>query len=243
MMAGDPGAERSAGSRIYEVLKAEIIAGTLAPGQKLSERTMAERFETSRLPLRDAVQRLIAEGFMFADPRKGTRVATIPERDLEDLFDVRESLEVLAAKLAAARCDEASGERLRGHIADAKAALAAGDSRAVVASNAAFHEEVIAVSRNELLRSLMTPLNDKIRWVFGAYTARPLHVLVEDHERLCGLIVAGDVEAIADAAYVHVHDGRTPRAVPSIPVQRGTDGQAVDPLRADAETRVRAAGA
>lgn len=225
MTARDRGPERSARSRIYEVLKAEIIDGTLAAGQKLSERTLAERFETSRLPLRDAVQRLIAEGFMIADPRKGTRVATIAERDLEDLFDVRESLETLAAKLAAARCDAAGAERLRGHIADARAALAAGNAKAVVAANAAFHREVIAVSGNDLLRSLMTPLNDKIRWVFGAYAARPLDVLVEDHERLCRLIVAGDVRAIADAAYVHVHDGRSPQVeAPSIPTRERVDG-------------------
>jgi DNA-binding GntR family transcriptional regulator len=187
----------------------------------LSERTLADRFETSRLPLRDAVQRLIAEGFMLADPRKGTRVATIAERDLEDLFDVRESLEVLAAKLAAARCDSDSAARLRGHIADARAALAVGDARAVVAANAAFHEAVIAVSGNDLLRSLMMPLNDKIRWVFGAYTSRPLHVLVDEHARLCDLIIEGDLNAITEAAYVHVRDGRTPRAAaPEIPTRQ-----------------------
>ena len=204
--------ERSAGERIYLILKEEIIQGELAQGAKVSERSLAERFETSRIPLRDAVQRLIAEGFMTSDTRRGTMVTTIRPRDLDELWDVRESLEVMAARLAAERCDAEGRKLLRSRIKAARVALAKGDDREVVRANAAFHEAVIDVADNELLRSVMVPLNDKIRWVFGAYLARPLDQLVAEHAALYELIVSGDSEAIRKAAYVHVREGRERRA-------------------------------
>lgn len=107
MSVGSP----RAGDRAYARLRAEIIDGELAPGAPLGEIEQSERIGVSRTPLREALARLTAEGLVVA-PGRTARVAPLEREDVIALYELREALEVHAARLAARRRDPARFEEL-----------------------------------------------------------------------------------------------------------------------------------
>src|SRR5438874_11414386 len=89
--------------KVVDELRRRIIDGVYEPGDRLTEERLADDFGVSRNPVREAIRVLEAEGFLRAQPRRGDVVAQMSVQDVEDLFDVRMSLEELAARLAAQR--------------------------------------------------------------------------------------------------------------------------------------------
>lgn len=96
---------------LANILCEEIIRGQLKPGEKLSETAIASRFKVSRGPVREALRRLSERNFVDFVPNVGARVASTSLTDMLHLMEVRESLEVLAAELAAEKMT--AGERSR----------------------------------------------------------------------------------------------------------------------------------
>lgn len=99
--------------RAYQELRRRIVSTELAPGQRLVERDLAAELEVSRIPLREALRLLEADGLVVLVPHKGALVSPFTPADVRDLFDVRESLEALAARLTAERRDDAGLARLK----------------------------------------------------------------------------------------------------------------------------------
>ena len=93
-----------AGQRVHLQLRTEILNGDLAPGAPLGEVELSERFGTSRTPVREALGLLAADGLAEQIGGRGTAVSRISAADIEPLFELREALEVKAARLAAVRC-------------------------------------------------------------------------------------------------------------------------------------------
>ena len=90
-------ADQPLSAKIYEALRERIIEGALRPGERIRERELAEELNVSRIPIREAMPRLEAEGFIRTLPRRGAVVTEMTIGDVEELFVVRSSLEVLAA--------------------------------------------------------------------------------------------------------------------------------------------------
>jgi DNA-binding GntR family transcriptional regulator len=202
-------ADQSLSVKIYEVLRERIIEGQIAPGERIRERELAEEFSVSRIPIREAMPRLEAEGFVKTVPRRGAVVTEMTLSDVEELFVVRSSLEVLAAKLAAQACaDGASTERLFARLASAEQALAHSDDRAIAAANSAFHEEILSLSGNALLISLMGPINGRVRRLFRLEAERDQQVLCAEHKEMCHAIADGNTEWAGALAYAHVEHSR-----------------------------------
>lgn len=91
----------SLGEKAYLYLRGKILSGELAPGAALSEASIARELGNSRGPLREAVRRLTAEGFLRQGPNGGSLVVEFSRRDVAELYDLREALEVYAAGKAA----------------------------------------------------------------------------------------------------------------------------------------------
>lgn len=92
-----------ASQRVYEQLRAEIIDGDLPPGQILAEVEQSQRFGISRTPVREAIGRLAAEGLAEQQGGRGVVVSEVTVDDITPLFEVREALDIQAARLAALR--------------------------------------------------------------------------------------------------------------------------------------------
>jgi len=202
-------ADRSLRDQVYEELRERIIEGDLAPGRRLVERELAAELEVSRVPVREAVQRLESEGFLTVHARRGAVVTHLLGPDIAHFFDVRQSLEALAAGLAAERADEAGLTRLGDLLDAARRATLADDARAIAALNAAFHAEIVALSGNPMLVDIMEPLNGRLRWLFRL-TAHPDDhpVMCREHEAMYAAIRAGDPTEAARLAHAHVLDTR-----------------------------------
>ncbi|WFR85191.1 GntR family transcriptional regulator [Arthrobacter sp. Y-9] len=109
--------------RAYDALREDIISWRLAPGTVLAEVEQAERLGVSRTPVREALSRLTAEGLAVAERRRGVVVAELSVADLDQLFELRETLESRAAALAATRGDRERFARLREDFIAAEALL------------------------------------------------------------------------------------------------------------------------
>jgi len=94
-------AAQSIGEKAYAYIRRRILSGELAPGAALSEASIARELGNSRGPLREAIRRLTAEGFLRQAPTGGSVVVEFSRRDVAELYDLREALEVYAAGKAA----------------------------------------------------------------------------------------------------------------------------------------------
>ena len=88
---------------VFNTLREAILKGDLEPGERLMEISLANRLGVSRTPIREAMRKLELEGLVVMVPRRGAQVASITEKDLKDVLEVRTSLEVLATELACER--------------------------------------------------------------------------------------------------------------------------------------------
>lgn len=192
--------------QLREEIRDRIISGRLRPGHRLVERELAEEFGVSRLPVREAIRMLTGEGFVEAlSPRK-IIVKHLSRRDVEELFDVRESLEVLATRQATSRADRVGLRELARLLEQARLATLSGGPDTLSRANAAFHHHVIELAGNRLLASLIEPLEGRLRWIFQQIDDPA--VVWEEHRELCDAIISGDVDSAVACSLRHVRRNR-----------------------------------
>ncbi len=191
---------------IREKIRTGIAEGTWRPGARLVERDLAEDFGVSRVPVREALRALESEGFIELLPRRGAVVRALTRSVVEDLFDIREVLEALAARLVAARIDEQGVAELTAIVEDGLRALDAGDHTWAGSANTAFHETLLRLARNDSLRALLEPLTGRLRWLFRQTTDHER--LQAEHEQLLTALVLRDGEFAAAVALAHVRASR-----------------------------------
>ena len=137
--------------RLARQLSDDIASGVLGPGVRLDEKTVAERFATSRTPVREALGQLVALGLAERRPHRGVVVAALGPERLGHMFEVMTELEGTCARFAAERMSDAERDALvRLHAASATAA-AADDASAYVAHNRDFHQAIYAGTHNPFL--------------------------------------------------------------------------------------------
>ncbi|WP_223625431.1 GntR family transcriptional regulator [Microbacterium sp. EST19A] len=195
--------------RVYRGLLRTIIDGDLTPGAWLKERDLSERFEVSRVPVRQALQRLEVEGFVTMSRNRGASVTPVTMADVEELFDARLCIEPYATRLAATRvhAGEADPSGLRGLL---ERALAPAEVEELGASNLGFHREIVRLSGNRILERSLLPMLGRMEWMFRlTRTTREQEHDVE-HQQLLDAILAGRGEVAAAQAHAHIAQGREP---------------------------------
>ncbi|MGQ4485170.1 GntR family transcriptional regulator [Streptomyces sp. 372A] len=208
--AGDD-AGASHADRVERTIRAGILSGAHPPGSRLRERELSESLGVSRIPVREALTRLTGEGLVVMSPRRGASVRDLSLRDVAELFDLRLSLEVFAARRAAEACAAGGdGERLRAAMEAAEAATGRGDAAEIPAANTALHAEIVAMTGNRLLRDALQPSLGLVQWLFGLTGGRDPHVQCAEHRDICAAIHAGKPDLAAALAYAHIERGREP---------------------------------
>ncbi|MGN6404912.1 GntR family transcriptional regulator [Sinomonas sp.] len=194
--------ERPLREVIRDTLRSRIFEGHYAPGTRLIERDLASEFNVSRLPVREALRMLAQEGLLAERASRGSVVAGLSEKDVDDLFDVRLSLEVLACRLAAQRATPEDIERLEALLDRATDALARGSINEAHRENSEFHDEVTRIADNGFLRTALEPLQGRMHWLFRHVTDLP--ELVQEHRDLLAAIASGDPERAAGQSAHHI---------------------------------------
>lgn len=198
-------------AQVYVTIRERIIHGEYAPGSRLRERNLAIDLAASRIPVREALVQLQADGFVVTYPRRGAVVRQLTLRDIAELFDLRLSLEVFAARQAArAISDGHDPQQLRDGLAAADAATESRDADAIALTNAALHEIIVATTGNILLRDIMRPISGRTRWLFRLTSDRDPGDQQHEHHELFAAILDGDVEMAGAIAYAHIERGRRP---------------------------------
>ena len=190
---------------VYAALLDAIFTGRIRPGSRLSVPALAARLGVSRSPVREAVQRLIAERLAREEPRRGAVVASVGTAGLARLYEVREVLEGMAARLAV----ENRGRRLVTELGSVLAAHErAVDSTALDAHTEAdmrFHGLIRAASANPELISMLDAIQTRVRlaMVTTTVTAGPRRAL-QDHKAILAAISAGDPDLAERRAREHI---------------------------------------
>lgn len=171
--------------RIFEALQNAIVTGDIKPGEKLREPELARRFGTSRGPLRDALRRLEARRLVTNRPNSGARVVSLSPAQLVELYQVREALEGMTARLAATNM---TGEEI-GELSDLldrhedEVRRKDGAEYFQQEGDLDFHFRVAEGCRNELLRSSLCEdhyhLMRLYRHKFSSRHGRPRNALAE----------------------------------------------------------------
>ncbi|GAA4783858.1 GntR family transcriptional regulator [Microbacterium gilvum] len=193
-------------TRIAHHLREQIITGELAMGSKLNEREIAERLAVSRVPVREALPILEAEGFITSQPRRGAVVHTFTLVDAQEVFDLRRQLEPLAAEFAARRAaDGADVTAMRQALefAHAPASALPPSTR-----NSDLHEEIIRLAGHALLERVSSLLNGRVRWLFRLTPERDTTAMWQEHKDIVDAIVAGSADLAAMLTAAHVERAR-----------------------------------
>ena len=139
---------------IRDQLIDDILSGRLAPGDRIIEARVAEAFDVSQAPVREALRDLDVLGFVASSPFRGTIVRRISVEELVQLYPIRAALEGLAAREAATRISEATINKLQKLLETMRSIAAGGDDRRAVEADFAFHLTIVEASGNRLLQQI-----------------------------------------------------------------------------------------
>jgi DNA-binding GntR family transcriptional regulator len=194
---------------VYEALVELVVGGGLRPGQHLVESDLARQLGVSRQPVREALHRLEAEGWVDLRPSQGAFVHVPTDREVDQLLDVRELLEAETARLAARSVTPEAIAALRAIWQDGVAATESGDVDRVVAANSALHAEIAALAGNDVLADLAGIVSRRMRWYYRLVAPARGHESWAEHQQLIEAVEAGDEERAAAIARTHNERTRT----------------------------------
>ncbi|MGO2931760.1 GntR family transcriptional regulator [Microbacterium sp.] len=202
-MAALPGELESA--RVARMLREDIVLGRRAPGSRLVERDIATALSVSRLPVREAIRKLAAEGLVHPRPRTWAVVREYTVDDVSDFSEMRSAVETLLFVLAAERHDESGLARLAEILEREQDAADAGDLESAREAAGHFHEQMVVLSGNEVLMELIDVFATRLKWIFGQHEDPT--VMAVSHRRLFEAIAARDVPLVTRLVGEHLDAG------------------------------------
>lgn len=219
----EPVERRSTAAIVADRIRTAIMRGTFPPGTQLGEVELAARLGVSRGPLREAMQRLVAEGLLRSERHRGLFVRDLDAADVRDVHHARASVERAAGLLLIDGDRERAADLLAAALADMEEAVRAGDPVAVADADHAFHTELVAASGSPRLRRMADGLLVETRMCLAALqqTAPPADGLLAEHRELVDAIRAGDRDRLTATLDAHMADAvdriLAPVAVPGRP--------------------------
>lgn len=210
IIAGESNAPDSQ-ERAYEYIKEGILAQRFLPGHPLRAQELAQALALSRTPIREALGRLAQEGLVERLGGWGFTVRALTVQDVLDLFNVREALEVEAARAAMENVSDADVANLEGLLAQSRRALDKGKLVESIRLARRFHVAIAQASGNRLLLQMLQGINDRIHIVGVALLASmPDRAKQVHHENLSILngFTNRDARAVERAVRAHIHRSR-----------------------------------
>jgi DNA-binding GntR family transcriptional regulator len=192
--------------RVTEQIRTMILGGRLRPGERLVEESLSAELGVSRVPVREALLALTAQGLVRIEPRRGATVAEVTPRIVAELVEVRALLEGLNAKLAAQRHDPEIVGLLRDTLERGNEAAKAGTREELARLNAEFHERLAEASRNSVLSDVMRGLRERTSLAFAVNGRERAREDWQEHSGILAAVIAGDSELAALLANRHVHN-------------------------------------
>jgi len=193
---------------VCESIISGISDGILQPGERIMEIQLSEELGISRTPVREAIRKLEQEGRVVMIPRRGTYVADITLKDITQVYEIRISLDMLAASLAAERITDEEIEEMNRQLLMTGQYAQRGEIDKVVACDSVFHDILYRAARNERLLNIINNLRDQMTTIRSRSLVHPgrLNDTLAEHKALLEAIASRDPETAANAARVHIEN-------------------------------------
>lgn len=210
-----PVEQRTLSDEAVDKLRAAIRSGTLAPGAKLVERDLADRLGMSRIPIREAIQRLIEEGLVRKEPHRSTYVYVPTRQEIEEICSLRVLLERFVAERVMERWQPEHEQTLRRIVKEMRAASERRDLQEVYECDYQFHLTMWKIADHSLLFEVISSLRSRIsRFLYEANSTfyqlqvDAIAVHVGAHDDLIDVLTSGDPERAKDTITKHVLSGK-----------------------------------
>ncbi|MFK4441858.1 DNA-binding GntR family transcriptional regulator [Caballeronia udeis] len=189
---------------LYEQLKEMAVLYTIRPGERVNELELAAKFDVSRTPLREALNRLVAENLLHFVPNRGFFVRELHRQDIFDLFELRRSIESSAVLLAVERADLKDIRALRKFWKDVMKSKVQAPAAELTSRDEEFHVRLVALSgNNEMVRALYG-INARIHFVRWVDLEQRGHDAFSEHLDILDAIEARDVERCRELTETHI---------------------------------------
>lgn len=193
---------------VFQTLRGAILKGDLKPGERLMELQLASKLGVSRTPIREAIRMLEQEGLAVTIPRKGAEVAKMTEKDMEDVLEIRLSLEGLAVRLSCEKITPVTLQELKVAMEDFEEKTKTGQFVEMAKSDVKFHEILYKASNNPKLQQLLSNLREQM------YRYRVEYLkddgiyprLIEEHQKMYNALKAKDQELAVSYVEKHLHN-------------------------------------
>ena len=198
-----------ASDSVYQILRDSILTQVFKPEERLNVKDLADKLGVSFTPLKEAINRLVAEGLIEINPRSGTYVTGINERDLAETFEIRVALECLAAEKAIDRVTPEALSKLKRLIADLEKPVSTDLERSTHnQNNVELHDLIIELSGNRKLVDFYQRLNAHIKIARIHYSRHDWEQRMEqekeEHREILDAFEARDRDRLVKALRTHI---------------------------------------
>ncbi|WP_116042406.1 GntR family transcriptional regulator [Amycolatopsis palatopharyngis] len=204
----EPVSRESTAAIIARQLRDAIMNGSLPPGTQLGETELAARFQVSRGPLREAMQRLVSEGLLRSERHRGLFVIDLEPSDVYDIYVARSAIERAAAILILRGDREAAAAVLDESVRDMATAADDDDPTALSEADLRFHEALISASGSRRLVRMARTLLIETRMCLSLLqqTYQRVEERVNEHNRIIEAIREGDQDTVLALLEAHMED-------------------------------------
>lgn len=191
---------------IFQSVRDAILRQELKPGQRLMELQLARDMGVSRTPVREALHKLILEGFAVVIPRRGVHVARISPDDIHEHYEIRGQMEALACKLAAEKATGDQIAEMEKCLAREAESLMNDDIITTINADIALHDLIYKASHNDRLRSMLNSLQEhSYRWRVTATSVPGVKKnSLEEHRGIVESIKRHDHELVEKLVRSHI---------------------------------------
>lgn len=195
----------------YEALRDSILTGHLAPGDIVNEMALAKELGISRTPVREALLELSSQGLVEILPRKGVRIKYFTERDVNEVCEIRELIELAVVEGLARRGAGRFVKRLETALKQQREALKTGDMIEFLNADRLFHVCLTGLTDNRRLRKILENLGDLIHVMGKEGLTREGRVaeVLEEHADVVHCIKRGKIGEAKEAMRLHLQKSRT----------------------------------
>ncbi|MFT3889547.1 MAG: GntR family transcriptional regulator [Arachnia sp.] len=199
--------QASLGDQVADALRRAIISQEVAPGSRLIELNLADKYGVSRGPIREAFAKLQAEGLIQAG-RRGAFVIGITDRDIAELYSLRETIELMATRLLVARRDEVDWRSFEECLSAMRKAAERSDHAEFSRCDIAFHATLYAQAGHRRLLDVWKSYERTFEVVLEQSGRQGLELMAgaEDHEHLLQTFRESSVEECCAAVELHVQN-------------------------------------
>jgi DNA-binding GntR family transcriptional regulator len=206
-VAGDhPLAFRTKSQAVYEQLRDWIVHGQLGPGDAVDQERLAESLNVSRMPLRQALQRLESDGLIERQPHRTAVVTGFSQSDIQDIYAARSVLEGLLAEKGSSALDAPGLARLAAIYAKTAIAVPADDGDAFVHLDWEFHQTIYRASGSPRTIDIIEQLrsaSERYMHYYAAHSPRTAESLAE-HEQILRACQEGNHDLVRKLTESHI---------------------------------------